>query len=253
MLPCLFSSSSSDDFVSSCGWMGGEPLCHLLNETPHAATYPCPTEAITNSLTSKPTIPLTTHPATDVATSNQPASDPTGPDHVMITTINEEETGAQPTQKFSSDSHFPVEEGTTDDDPSGDEKNITPLIAGVTVGVLVLVILLSLIVLALGIGMKSFKKQIAHGTTIDMKDNSTNSTIHGIATTLNDSYAHSAEMKENAAYGPPSGINVFINESYATNTIMATNPAYNTHARDDDHTYAAIGEAVDEHTLPQLE
>ena len=157
-----------------------------------------------------------------------------------------EETNTLPTQTFGTDGHPPAGEGTTE--PSSNKKDVTPLIAGVVAGMLVLVVVLTVIVLALGIFIKTSKKSVAN-RNIKMKENAAHVANKDIMTAANDCYAHSAEMKENSAYALPSNIDTSINESYATNTNMAANPAYGTH----DSTYAAIAEPEDKHTTSQPE
>ena len=216
------------------------------------------TRASTNSFTSTPTTPLTTHPAHDPTIPIPPTTDLTSPDHVRITAADE--TNTPTTQRFSTYGHPAVDEGTTD------EKVITPLVAGVTVGI---ILVLTAIVLALGIFIKISKKSAAN-RNIEMKENDAHVADKDIVTAANDCYAHSAELKENTAYALPSKIKSYahsaemkentayaltsnidtsINESYATNTNMAANPAYGTH----DSTYAAIAEPEDKYTTSQPE
>ena len=187
--------------------------------------------------------------------------EPTGTDHVIITAADE--TNAPTTQRFSTYGHPAVDEGTTE--PS-DEKVITPLVAGVTVGI---ILVLTVIVLALGIFIKISKKSAAN-RNIEMTEYDAHVANKDIVTAANDCYAHSAElientayalpseiksyaqsaeMTENAAYAITSNIDTSINESYATNTSMATNPAYGTH----DSTYAGIAGAEDKYTTSQPE
>ena len=125
-----------------------------------------------------------------------------------VNRVTIEETNALPTQTSS-----------TETEPSGNEKDVTPLIAGVAAGMLVLVAMLTVIVLALGIFIKATKKSIANRNT-RMKENDAYSTTQDIVTARNESYAHSAEMKENTAYNLPSKINTSINECYAHSAEM---------------------------------
>ena len=176
----------------------------------------------------------------------------------MITAADE--TNAPTTQRFSTYGHPAVDEGTTE--PS-DENVITPLVAGVTVGI---ILVLTVIVLALGIFIKISKKSAAnrniemtaHVADKDMVTAANDCYAHSAELIENTAYAlpseiksyvHSAEMTENAAYAVTSNIDTSINESYATNTNMAANPAYGTH----DSTYAAIAEPEDKHITSQPE
>ena len=115
---------------------------------------------------------------------------------------------------------------------SGNDKNSTQLIVGITVGMLVITVTLGIFT----------TKSVANRDNTDWTENDTYiSTVQDITTAEN---FHSAVMMGNTNTAHPNIINTPINDCSCGNNTVATNTLNGTHASDDD-SYTLI---ADEHS-----